>query len=245
MTRRAGNRPFSELWDIRAGVDKRAFIRDLLKHTYAGIAEHFQSTRRFPWEETVRFADSLSEKACVLDMGCGGGRNAVFLAKRGMTVLGIDLSPELLALAGERACRENVAELCDFCEGDLTELPFEDNIFHGILCIASLHHLPTVDDRMKCLREMNRVLDHGGRGLISVWRRDLDRFGDLLAVWEEHPLFEKGDVMVPWRSGEKEYPRYYHLFSLSEFHSLLCESPLVIIEVYQSGQNNYAVVERG
>lgn len=59
--------------------------------------------------------DDLSAKR-VLDVGCGSGRYAVAAAERGADVVGIDLSPEMLALARQRARDRAVSERCRFVE---------------------------------------------------------------------------------------------------------------------------------
>ncbi len=244
MARKVTDRPFPHLWEVDDVTSKSAFVQEILRETYGTIAQHFHRTRRYPWDEIVRFADGFRKGDVFVDMGCGNGRNAVFLAKRGMIVRGLDRSPELLQLAREFAGQENVAELCTFVEGDVKDMPFADATMGGGLYIAALHHLATQSERLASLAELERVLRDGGRGLISVWRRDLPRFESLLDVWEEHPLFERGDVMVPWKTGQNPHPRYYHLFTEDGLLSLLSRSSLRVEKVYRDDRNLFAVVRR-
>jgi SAM-dependent methyltransferase len=74
-----------------------------------------------------------------LEVGCGTGGFARLLARRADRVLGIDLSPEMVRIAGERSTREaNVA----FEVADVMERPLPGEEFDVIATIATLHHLP-------------------------------------------------------------------------------------------------------
>ncbi|MGH9390628.1 MAG: class I SAM-dependent methyltransferase [Vicinamibacteria bacterium] len=100
--------------------------------------------------------------ARVLDIGCGAGRTTIGLEERGYQVVGIDLSPNLLALARRRfgALR--------FHRGDAASLPYRSSSFdaalfsyNGIDCIYP------VQSRIRCMQEVFRVLRPGGPFLLS------------------------------------------------------------------------------
>ncbi|WP_392542248.1 class I SAM-dependent methyltransferase [Oryzobacter telluris] len=93
--------------------------------------------------------------AHVLDAGCGTGRMARYVADRGFAVSGVDLSPGMLAMA-----RRDHPDL-DVREGSLTDLPFEDAAFDGVLLWYSLIHL-TADELPGALDEAFRVVRPGG-----------------------------------------------------------------------------------
>jgi ubiquinone/menaquinone biosynthesis C-methylase UbiE len=71
---------------------------------------------------------------------------------------GIDLTPEMLALARKRAA--DLGMLVTFCEGDAQALPFDDRMFDTVLCTYSMCSVP---DERRAVLEMKRVLKHGGR----------------------------------------------------------------------------------
>ena len=244
MVNRKDVRPFSSLWSLGPDTTKRQFVRDILKNTYGKIATHFDHTRRRPWPTTIAFRDEFSKGSRVIDMGCGNGRNALFFAEKGIMVTGVDTSPDLLEIARENARQREFGHFCEFIHGDVTEIPVEDEIFVGGLYIASLHHLATNDERLTSLNELTRVLSQGGKALISVWKRDLVKFQAFLDIWAKHPLFESGDVIIPWKNGNEEWPRYYHLFDEEGFKSLLDRSELVVKSIFHSGENLYARVEK-
>src|SRR5690349_15908912 len=56
----------------------------------------------------------------VLDLGCGTGANAVYLAEQGFDVVGVDFTQLALARARERAREAGVEKNCTFVHGDLT-----------------------------------------------------------------------------------------------------------------------------
>jgi SAM-dependent methyltransferase len=98
----------------------------------------------------------------VLDIGCGAGRTTIGLEERGYQVVGIDLSPNLLALAHRRF------EALPFHRGDAVSLPYRSSSFdatlfsyNGIDCIYP------VPSRIRCMREVHRVLRPGGPFLLS------------------------------------------------------------------------------
>ncbi len=77
-----------------------------------------------------------------IDIGCGTGTNAVYLARRGLTVVGIDVSRRAIALARRRAKHAGVS--CDLRVGDVTRLdrlPMSD-VFDMALDIGCFHVLP-------------------------------------------------------------------------------------------------------
>lgn len=74
------------------------------------------------------------EHALVVDVGCGTGRVATHLTDRGLTVLGVDLSPGMLAVARERDPRPA------FLVGSATALPLATGCARGVLAWYSLIH---------------------------------------------------------------------------------------------------------
>ena len=95
-----------------------------------------------------------------LELGCG---TAVFLsrvARSGATVVGIDLTPELLAKARERVRDAGNVRLV---RGNAEENPFPDGSFDAVYGSSILHHL----NLERALREAYRLLRPGGRLMFS------------------------------------------------------------------------------
>jgi ubiquinone/menaquinone biosynthesis C-methylase UbiE len=99
----------------------------------------------------------------VLDAGCGAGHTALAFAPHVAHVVAYDLSPAMLeqveALAAERGVR-NV----EVRQGDVENLPFEDNAFDRVVSRYSAHHWP---HPAAALREFHRVVKPGGQFILS------------------------------------------------------------------------------
>lgn len=101
----------------------------------------------------------------LLDAGCGPGRLAVRIAREcpGLEVVGLDIDPEMIALARRRAESSGVADRVRFEVGDAAAMPFLDGQFGFVVSTFSLHHWA----RPRAgLDEVHRVLRAGGQACI-------------------------------------------------------------------------------
>jgi SAM-dependent methyltransferase len=98
----------------------------------------------------------------VLDVACGTGNATIPAAAAGARVIGLDLTPAMLARARERAAGLEI----EWVEGDAEELPFEDERFDVVLstfgCMFAPRHEVVAD-------EIARVLRAGGRLGLCTW----------------------------------------------------------------------------
>jgi SAM-dependent methyltransferase len=69
----------------------------------------------------------------VLDAGCGPGRHSLALARRGFDVVGVDLSPDFIALARDNATAEHLSATFDIA--DIRDLMYEDE-FDAVICLC-------------------------------------------------------------------------------------------------------------
>jgi SAM-dependent methyltransferase len=90
----------------------------------------------------------------LLDVACGSGYAAALAARRGAIVAGIDVTPALLEIAGERT------PAGDFREAGMDELPFRDASFD---VVTGVNGFQFALDPQRALREAARVLEPGGR----------------------------------------------------------------------------------
>lgn len=97
----------------------------------------------------------------ILDLGCGTGRNTVYLNDNGFNVLSCDISNEALKIA-----KKNVKDV-SFVRCSMSRLSFPDNFFDGIVCNHVLQH-GMINDIKKAINEMYRVLKKGGVILLEV-----------------------------------------------------------------------------
>ncbi len=218
-------------------------IRETVRQTFEAIADHFDRTRYKPWPETIAFVDSLPPQSRVLDIGCGNGRNSLLLERQGHEVVGVDFSFNLLRIAQDKMASRSLGEASHFLGGDASVLPLKENAFDAALYIATLHHLPTIEDRLKSLDELKRSLKPRGTALISVWAIDQPKFEELLEKKKEDPDY--ADTFLPWtRTDGKVFQRYYHLFEEDELRGLVKKSGLQIENYFKSSDNYFARVRK-
>lgn len=97
--------------------------------------------------------------ALVLDVGCGTGGRARWLARAAnVSVTGISISPQQVAEASARAAREGLDSRLRFQLADAADLPFADGGFDAAIAIESILHMP---NKLRVLRELVRVLRPG------------------------------------------------------------------------------------
>jgi S-adenosylmethionine-dependent methyltransferase len=158
---------------------------------------------RLEWLTTVRFLERyLPGSGTVLDAGGGPGRYAIFLAKRGLRVVLLDLSGVQLGIARRKVAEAGVAPgAVDYVEGALPDLSrFPEQHFDAVLCLGPLSHLVEEADRAAAVEELVRVTKKGGPLFVSVIGRyavhrtvlqDPAKHSELLAA-DHRDTFEKG-----------------------------------------------------
>ena len=112
----------------------------------------------------------------VLDVATGSGNAALWAARAGARVTGLDLSPALLEVARERARTEGLD--VDWIEGDAEELPFADDEFDRVTSVFGAMFAPR---HQRTAGELLRVTRPGGTVAITTWSPD-GVMGQMLAA---------------------------------------------------------------
>ncbi len=112
-----------------------------------------------------RFAEAVQPLGVAVDLGCGPGQIARYLHERGVNVIGMDLSPNMIALA------KQLTPAVDFFQGDMFALDVPDGAWGGIAAFYSIVHIPR-EKMVDALRELNRVLVPQGVLLLAFHRGD-------------------------------------------------------------------------
>ena len=106
----------------------------------------------------------LSSDLCIVDVGCGTGEALHALAPTEATLIGVDISPEMLSIARTGTMMyPNVV----LRQGDVNQLPLKDNEADVLLCMLVLHHISDIN---KAFREMHRCLKPNGRLIVLDMR---------------------------------------------------------------------------
>lgn len=199
---------------------------------YSKIAKDFDRTRYAPWPGVCAYLDSLKSGVTVLDAGCGNGKYLGY--RQDLRMIGCDACLELVELA--RAKHSRVAIYCMDLRRSSAMIQIGLLADHAI-CIAVLHHMRTVDERMTVIRNVMSAVKPHGTALFTVWTPS--RFGH-------------GDAIVPWRDVKNGvvHERYYHIFSKDELMEMIqlsgsgsgSGSEYNIVRVWDECDNIYCLV---
>ncbi len=104
----------------------------------------------------------LEEKlGCILDIGCGTGRNLPSLAKYSKKIIGVDSSPVMLQLS-DHICKTNNLNY-ELKLSDIMTLPFDPESMDGVLLNMVLHH---ISNPSGALKEISRITRKNGKLLL-------------------------------------------------------------------------------
>jgi demethylmenaquinone methyltransferase/2-methoxy-6-polyprenyl-1,4-benzoquinol methylase len=138
------------------------------------------------WRRRVVKSLQLGDRPRVLDVATGTGDLAIAIARGcpGATVVGLDPSPKMLAIAHDKLMRADLGSRVSLVEGDAQALPFRDCELDAATIAFGIRNVP---DRALALRELARVVRPGGR--IAVLELGEPRKGVLGAAARFHCRF--------------------------------------------------------
>jgi SAM-dependent methyltransferase len=158
----------------------------------------------------------------VLDLGCGTGRHAVYFAKKGFDVYGIDISKEGLQITKSWSKKENVRVNLK-CGSIYRKFPYKKDFFDAVISIQVVHH-GRINNVRKAIKEIERVLKPGGLVFITVPKEHKEKYKLIadrtyvpIVGWEKglaHYLFNKillrkefknFKIYAVWVSSIKQY----------------------------------------
>lgn len=141
----------------------------------------------------------------IADIGCGTGIYTRELCAKGAIVTGVDISPEMLAVAAEKT--KDYASQVRFVEGDAATLPFRDNDFDMVFSITAMEFF---EEPRACLHEMHRILKPGGHMVVATLNSlSLWALQRRLKTWFKQTIFS-----------------HAHFYSIADMRRLI--SPLII-----------------
>ena len=133
------------------------------------MAGDFGKVAEYSVKDAESFVESLelTPGLKVLDVACGTGNTAIPAARKGAQVTGIDIAPNLLSQARDRAGAEGLQ--ITFQEGDAEELPFPDGEFDLVMSMFGAMFAMRPE---RVASELARVCRRGGKIAMANWTPD-------------------------------------------------------------------------
>lgn len=239
--------------------------------SYGVFSEFYDAlTANVSYDTVAQVLSSLltrygKSRGLLLDLACGTGSVSVRLAKKGYEVIGVDLSPEMLSEAQNKAysAGQNILFLCQ----DMTKLDLYGTVDAAVCTLDGLCHLPDEESVFAALQKVSLFMNPGGVFLFdvnSVYKHravlgnntfvyDTD---DVYCVWQNtllsdgvtvqmdldffEPTSDEGDyVRQSERFTERAYPR-------ETLENLLKKAGFTVLDVFDgySGMPAHDTSER-
>ncbi|KAI2510798.1 tRNA methyltransferase [Fragilaria crotonensis] len=166
---------------------------------------HTRGKRGVLWPGATRFLQELPKGSVVADIGCGDGKYFPAIWEAGSYVIGTDISLPLLQTcnfgtesAETRQVSPHRLQLRNrpaVAVADCLMLPLKSKSVDAAICIAVLHHLSTIERRLRCIQELVRIVQPGGLINIQAWAMEQDE--------GNRRKFASSDVFVPFNAQPK------------------------------------------
>jgi SAM-dependent methyltransferase len=198
---------------------------------YNNIAQDFSRTRFTVWDALKIFLDNLKSNTTLADIGCGNGKNMLY--RNDINCIGVDLCENFVKICIERNLNVSLGSVCN--------IPIESNSVDNTICIAVIHHLKTIDERVKAISELLRITKPGGQIVIYVWCFEQDK--------NSKRQFTSQDEMVPFKDikGNVLSYRYYHLYIDGELEkeiTMLNNDNYSINKIFKDRNNYVAIIDK-
>jgi SAM-dependent methyltransferase len=212
--------PLAEIYDIKARTSIQRLWQDP-----AVLARRPDIHDPEQWDDKLHaslrgefFVEALRGSRKILDVGCGEGWPSLYLARSFPEVVGIDLSPEHIALARQTAILLSLHNV-DFQVEEIENLPFEEEHIDGVCFGGNVFTYNR--DPAQMLAELNRVLTPGGVFAFEQWPVDADRPAFERVQW----FIDGGPPVLHFGAGIGLYDRSYFIYiqPQSEQGSLLLD----------------------
>ena len=145
----------------------------------------------------------------ILDLGCGGGNDTLYLISKGKQVISCDQSPSAI-----NNIRKNFPEVYDAkCFNMLDGLPFEDEAFDVVIADLCLHYFLKTDTE-KILNDIRRILTPGGHLILRVNSINDVLHGAGQGPEIEHHVFEMEGKTIKRFFNEEDIRSFFRDFTI-------------------------------
>lgn len=166
----------------------------------------------------------------IADIAGGPGHYSFWLATMGHNVYLLDLSDRHIEQAKKYSEYSGI-QLSSYTCCNALDLPYKDRQFDIVLVMGALYHLQDYEDRMRCMREVCRVLKNGGIAIFSF----ISRYASLIDGYRYKFIDDKNFLKIikaDLTTGNHENPTSNpHYFTTAFFHT----PGLINEELAQSG----------
>jgi demethylmenaquinone methyltransferase/2-methoxy-6-polyprenyl-1,4-benzoquinol methylase len=183
------------------------------------------------WRKKTVKRLQLGEQPRVLDVATGTGDLAIDIARMtpGATVVGLDPSEQMLAIAKDKIAKRGLADRVTLVVGDAQELPYGSCEMDAATIAFGIRNVP---DRLKALRELARVVRPGGRiAVLELGEPKGGVFGVAARFHTRHVVPKLGALL----SGSREYAYLQKSIAAfppaDQFAALMERAGLHVIEV--------------
>jgi len=232
-------------------LQTKKFLLKKVKEDYEKLAEIFNHTRKYLWEDFKEFKQYVKDGDVILDLGCGNGRVFELFNDKKINYFGVDNCEELIKKAKEKYQSPNAIFLVE----DALNLSFENQKFDAIFCIAVLNHIPSKELRIKVLKNIKKVLKKDGILIMTNWNLYQKKYFPFiikkffLTIFSFFNLSKKkldfGDLFIPWKSKNKIIKRYYHAFTIRELSNLFKQTGFRVIKKYYAQKGEKTNWQKG
>ena len=200
-----------------------------------------------PWsasvvEDIAFYVDEAKRRGGpVVELAVGSGRIAVPIARAGIRVIGVDLSPGMLSVARVLGEECGVSNLLDLRVGDLREPPVDETVPLVICPFRSLLHMPDETEKLRALRAAHDLLKPGGHLVFDVFAPSSEDIAETNGLWleREEGIFERADwdeatrtLRLSVRSGDSAASMDLHWLSAIEWRRLIDEAGFDVAGLY-------------
>lgn len=222
---------------------------------YAAVYDRLYANK--PYAEECAIVDAIAARyeaqhpRSLLDLGCGTGGHALVWARQGLSVCGADIAPRMLALARNKARREELN--VEYIESEISKLETGRTWGRVVAMFAVVSYLAEPDDVDRGMLAVRRQLEPGGLFIFDVWygsgmsdpprdrvTRVHDEDGEIIkiATSDHRPQYQQVDVTftvlaiqgdrIVERIEEKHRMRY---FFPNELELIAARSGFELVEI--------------
>ena len=215
--------------DIRKSWDK---IAEPYRKRYEISTDVVHYGPLCPGEDKLHLLGDIKGKTAI-DLGCGGGQNAIALSRIGAKVTAVDFSHEQIRLAENLASDHNVA--IDFITGEISDLSFLAK--SGFDIAISACAIAYVQDIESAFAEVFRILKPSGKFILSDMNPLQYIIDEIEGGVEFNHTYPHEPILLKWRwefDELKRAPGFMHYVrSIPHYHNTLTAAGFTVSKILE------------